>query len=82
MKASIVDLRYKMKNVLRALAHNEEVHIFYHGKPAGTIVPPKAKRNKTKVRDYPFFGMYKERYKEKSVEKMMEDLRGGRCRDV
>ena len=32
MKASIVDLRYKMKEVLAALKRNETVHILYHGK--------------------------------------------------
>lgn len=82
MKASIVDLRYKMKDVLRALARNEEVHIFYHGKPAGTIVPPKPKKKNMRMQDHPFFGMYEERYKNKTVEEIMDELRGGRYRDL
>ncbi len=32
MKASIVDLRYKMKEILRALERRETVTILYHGK--------------------------------------------------
>ena len=32
MKASIIDLRYRMKDVLRALDRHEKVGIFYYGK--------------------------------------------------
>lgn len=32
MQASIVDLRYRMNDILKALARNEEVEILYHGK--------------------------------------------------
>ena len=32
MKASIVDLRYKMNTILKALDRNEAVTILYHGK--------------------------------------------------
>ena len=34
MKATIVDLRYRMKDILRALERNEDVSILYHGKTA------------------------------------------------
>ena len=39
MKASVIDLRYKMKDVLKALDRKEEVTILYHGKVTGVIVP-------------------------------------------
>lgn len=39
MKASIVDLRYKMNDVLKALDRNEQVTILYHGKIKGVIMP-------------------------------------------
>ena len=39
MKATIVDLRYRMKDVLRALDRREDVSILYHGKLKGTIRP-------------------------------------------
>jgi len=41
MKASVVDLRYKMNDILKALERNEEVTVLYHGKVKGVIVPAK-----------------------------------------
>jgi hypothetical protein len=75
MKASILDLRYKMKQVLKALERNERVTILYHGKEKGIIIP---RRNEKKIhiKDHPFFAMNKK--EEKSVEKQMEELRGSR----
>ena len=32
MKASIVDLRYRMNDVLKALERSEDVDILYHGR--------------------------------------------------
>lgn len=37
MKASILDLRYRMRDVLNALKRNEE--IFYYGKLKATLQP-------------------------------------------
>ena len=37
MKATVVDLRYRMKEVLKALDRNEDVKILYHGKTKGVI---------------------------------------------
>ena len=39
MQATIVDLRYKMKEVLKALDRKEPVTIVYHGKEKGVILP-------------------------------------------
>lgn len=79
MKASIVDLRYKMNEVLSALARRERVQILYHGKVKGTIVPVEEEAG-LKVTDHPFFGsMEKET---RTVEEVMEDLRGGRYHDI
>ena len=80
MKASVVDLRYKMKQVLQALRRNETVQVLYHGKVAGTIIPPQKSVQKIKIQSHPFFGMYKTRYKNQSVDKIMDELRGGRYR--
>jgi len=82
MKASVVDLRYRMKEILKALRHNEEVKILYHGKLAGTIVPPRKKKPVMRAQDHPLFGMYSKRYKGRSVEQIMDELRGGRYRDL
>jgi antitoxin (DNA-binding transcriptional repressor) of toxin-antitoxin stability system len=75
MEASIVDLRYKMKDVLKALERNEAVTILYRGKQKGIIVPVRRSRP-GKVAEHPFFGMHAE--KDKTVEEMMDELRGGR----
>ena len=82
MKASVVELRYKMKEILKALGRNEEVKILYHGKLAGTIVPPSREKVSLKAENHPAFGMYAERYKNKSISAIMDELRGGRYRDV
>jgi len=37
MKANVVDLRYKMNDVLKALDRNEQVTVLYHGKVKGII---------------------------------------------
>lgn len=75
MKASIIDLRYKMKDVLKALDRKEEVTILYHGKVKGVIVPVNNKK-KNKVKDHPFFGMLKS--SKISVPEEIRSLRGPR----
>lgn len=75
MKASILDLRYKMKKVLSALERNESVQILYHGKLKCTILPVKHESKKT-VQEHPFFGMYRD--EAESEENKMEELRGDR----
>ncbi len=75
MQASIVDLRYKMKDILRALERRETVTILYHGKVKGTIVP--AERDaEPRVTAHPFFGMRAD--DARPVEKVVDELRGGR----
>ncbi len=72
MKASVVDLRYKMNDILKALDRNEEVTVLYHGKVKGVIVPVKKDSNK-KVTDHPFFGMLKDN--KKPVQEIVDELR-------
>jgi hypothetical protein len=78
MEATVVDLRYRMKEVLKALERNEEVSILYHGKIKGTIRPAYIP-NLMKVRDHAFFNMSPS---ERTVEEEMKELRGGRYRDL
>ncbi len=78
MQATIVDLRYHMNDVLKALDRNEDVNILYRGKTKGVLVAT-ANRTCTKVEEHPFFGM---RGSGQSVEAEMDRLRGGRCRDI
>ena len=72
MKASIVDLRYKTKDILKALERNESVTVLYHGKVRGVITPVNT-RTEAKVRDHGFFGMIKK--PEGTVHDELEKLR-------
>lgn len=75
MDASILDLRYKTRDILKALENRESVVILYHGKPKGTIVPLPGE-TKARVRDHRFFGMSKR--EKASVKGIMSRLRSGR----
>ena len=74
MKASIVELRYNMKEVLKALDRNETVQVLYRGVLKGVITPV-AKGTEMRVEDHPFFGMSAD---DESVEEVMNELRGNR----
>ena len=78
MQATIVDLRYHMNNVLKALDRNEDVDILYRGKTKGVLIA-QAKRSQGKVSDHPFFNMRSSR---RSVDAEMASLRGGRYHDL
>lgn len=79
MNASIVDLRYKTKQILEALDRRETVSVLYHGKVKGRLVPA-ASGDCKKVQDSTFFGM---RAKDRTpVAEVMQALRGGRHRDL
>lgn len=79
MEATVVDLRYKMKDVLKALDRRERVRILYHGKLKGTIVPAGRDDGK-EITKHPFFGMRRDN--DKLVEDIMQELRGERYRAV
>ena len=79
MKASIVDLRYKMNEVLKALDRREKVTILYHGKVKGTIMPTGVKKPMS-AKDHPFFKM--DEQNKKSVAQQMEEVRGSRFNDI
>ena len=78
MKATIVDLRYKMNEVLKALDKRETVTILFHGKVKGKIVPTGAEKS-IKAKDHPFFNMNEG--DKRSVAQQMEELRGSRFND-
>jgi len=75
MEASIVDLRYKTSEILKALDKNESVIVKYHGKIKGIIQPAKTKVT-SKVKDHPFFSMYNG--SELSVLEELDNLRSPR----
>lgn len=72
MKASIVDLRYKTNEILKALERNESVTVLYHGKVKGVIKPAHEKKV-SMIKDHPFFGM--STTLEETVTETLERLR-------
>ncbi len=74
MKATIVDLRYRMNDVLKALDRNEEVTILYRGKEKGILKASGGKR-KGRVESHPFYCM---REGKVAVHDELDALRGGR----
>jgi hypothetical protein len=75
MIATVVDLRYRMKDVLAALSRREKVTILYHGRPKGTIVPAETESSGA-ITAHPFFGMLRDNLE--SPEQLMTKIRGGR----
>jgi antitoxin (DNA-binding transcriptional repressor) of toxin-antitoxin stability system len=76
MEASVVDLRYKTKEVLRALERNEEVRLLYRGKMKGRIIPERAEGEAKKVDEHAFFNSSES--DEAEVDAIMDELRRGR----
>ncbi|MFP4085020.1 MAG: hypothetical protein ACLFP9_09380 [Desulfonatronovibrio sp.] len=80
MKATVVDLRYKMNDVLKALDRNEKVTISYRGKVKGILVPAGEKKQ-LKIKEHPFIGMLSQETGS-SVEDIMKELRRPRYDDI
>jgi hypothetical protein len=78
MNATVLDLRYKMNKVLGALDNRECVHVLFHGKLKGTIIPVGGSSIKTT--DHAFYGS--DTTSGETVEDAMKGLRGGRYRDI
>ena len=75
MKATMLDLRHKTKEILKALQNNEEVRLFYRGKETGLILPLRSGK-KIRTKDHPFFGSAKNA--KESVQSVMKKLRSPR----
>jgi len=79
MEASVVDLRHKMKEILKALDRNETVTILYHGKEKGRLVPSASSgKKRMKASEHPSFGMWKDRFTKEEVPAFVRSLRKGR----
>lgn len=75
MQASVMDLRKRMREIIRALERNEKVTLLYRGKKKGVIFPNRESADR-RVVDHGFFGAGAE--SEESVEQEMNRLRGKR----
>ena len=78
MKASVIDLRYRMNEILKAIDRNEEVTILYHGKVKG-VIKPNISRGRRRILDHPFFNMYQSK---EAVNEVMANLREDRYRAI
>jgi prevent-host-death family protein len=79
MQATIVDLRYKTKEVLSAVERREPVTITYRGKDRFQITPIENKKSRKSCRDFDFIGSDKGT---ENIEDVMKKLRGGRYADL
>ena len=80
MKATVVDLRYKMNDVLKALDRNEKVTVLYRGKVKGVLIPAGGKKE-LKIKEHPFFGM-SSLDESQPVPDVMKELRRPRYDDI
>ena len=81
MKASIVDLRYRMKDVLKAVDRGETVTVLYRGKEKARLVPIRSRKVEP-VAAHPAFGMWKDRKDLKDAAQWVRKLRQGRRFDL
>ena len=82
MQATILDLRRRMPEVLRALDRQERVTILYRGKERATLVPSGTKppkKGKRRASDHPAFGMWADRDDFVDVAVHVRALRRGRA---
>jgi prevent-host-death family protein len=81
MKATIVDLRYRMKDVLSAVDRGETVTVLYRGKPKARILPV-ARKAEGNLAEAEVFGMWKSRKDLIDVPRYIRKLRQGRYGDL
>lgn len=78
MKVSILDLRRRMGDVLRALEEDEPVTILHRGKEKGIIYPSPARQARSVVTEHPAFGMWRDRDDLQNVDQVVRNLRKAR----
>jgi hypothetical protein len=78
MQASILDLRYHMRDILKALDRNEPVHVLFRGKAKGVLMPLLNIKKTVRAGKHKAFGMWKNNEKLKNVEAYVRNLRATR----
>jgi len=79
MKASVLDFRRRMKDILQALDRNEAVTILHRGKKKGIVLPAGLdKQGALPIAAHPAFGIWKDRKDMGDVRAFMRKLREGR----
>lgn len=77
LKATILDLRYRMKQVLSAIDRGETITVLHRGKPKAIMLPIR-KKQEFDLRTHPAFGMWKDRADMRDVPAYVRRLREGR----
>ena len=77
MKASILDLRRHMSEVLKALDRSENVTLTYRGHERATIVPKKTTKE-ANIKEHPAFGLWGNRKDISDVDVVVRNIRKGR----
>ena len=75
MKATILDLRYRMKDVLAAVERGETITVLYRGKAKARLVPIKADTAGKELRGHQAFGLWKDREDLADVSGFVRKLR-------
>jgi antitoxin (DNA-binding transcriptional repressor) of toxin-antitoxin stability system len=81
MKATVLDLRYRMKDVFRAIDRGESITVTYRGTvkarivPAGEIVTAKSNAD-------PAFGMWRDRKDLENPSEYVRKIRQPRIHDI
>ena len=79
MKATVLDLRRRTSEILKALDRNETVTIFYRGRPKGILYPAgRTQKKRRSVAEHPACGMWKDRKDMEDVEAYVRRMREGR----
>jgi len=83
MRASVVELRYRMKEILAALDRNEAVTITYRGKDRAKLVPIRPENEaRPSIRQHPAFGMWADREDMADVKAWLRKARRRRYSDL
>ena len=77
MRASILDLRRHMREILKALDQNESITLTYRGQEKATIVPAHG-NNKGDMQGHEAFGIWCDRHDLNNVNAAIRRLRKGR----
>ena len=82
MKATVLDLRYRTKDILKAVERGESVTVLYRGKEKAIIQPIRNGRKVGKLSADESFGMWKDRKDLADVTGFVRRLRKSRFGDL
>jgi prevent-host-death family protein len=82
MKATVLDLRYRTKDILKAVERGQTVTVLYRGKETALIQPIRPASQRHKLSEDKAFGIWKDRKDLRDVAAFVRKLRKSRIDDV